>query len=83
MTGSVLHMAADSFPDFTLHTMHAFTDMNRGCDCAQVWNLRPHVKTVVEPLLEQLDLEPKPTIGFHIRGGDKLAEDILGCEMAL
>ena len=46
---------------------------------AQVWRLRPHVKTAVEPILAQLDLEPKPTIGFHIRGGDKLAEDKMGC----
>ena len=52
-----------------------------GCECTQVWRLRPHVKTAVEPLLAQLDLEPKPTMGFHIRGGDKMAEDILGCEL--
>ena len=45
-----------------------------------MWRLRPHVQTAVEPLLAQLDLEPKPTMGFHIRGGDKMAEDILGCD---
>ena len=39
------------------------------------------MKTAVEPLLAQLDLEPKPTMGFHIRGGDKMAEDIIGCEL--
>ena len=41
------------------------------------------MKTAVEPLLAQLDSEPKPTIGFHIRGGDKFSEDILGCGMGI
>ena len=37
------------------------------------------MKTAVDPILAQLDQEPKPTIGFHIRGGDKLMEDKIGC----
>ena len=36
----------------------------------------------VDPLLAQLELEDKPTIGFHVRGGDKLDEDKKGCVLS-
>ena len=48
----------------------------------QVWNLKPHVKLAVDPMLARLALAEKPTIGFHVRGGDKLQEDKIGCAAA-
>ncbi len=50
--------------------------------CLQVWNLKPHVLAAVDPLLARLELEDKPTIGFHVRGGDKLDEDKKGCVLS-
>ena len=50
--------------------------------CLQVWNLKPHVLAAVDPLLARLELEDKPTIGFHVRGGDKLDEDKMGCVLS-
>ena len=32
----------------------------------------------LDPVVAQLEVLDKPTIGFHIRGGDKLAEDRQG-----
>jgi hypothetical protein len=51
------------------------------CEC-QVWNLKPHVRLAVDPMLARLELADKPTIGFHVRGGDKLQEDKIGCAAA-
>jgi len=48
----------------------------------QVWNLKPHVRLAVDPMLARLELADKPTIGFHVRGGDKLQEDKIGCAAA-
>lgn len=45
----------------------------------QVWRYRPMVQATIDKVVAQLSLEEKPTIGFHIRGGDKLIEDSHGC----
>ena len=44
----------------------------------QVWKYTPWVQEALDPLVAQLELLEKPTIGFHIRGGDKLDEDKAG-----
>ena len=46
---------------------------------AQVWKYRPEVQAQVDEVLARLELEEKPTFGFHVRGGDKLSEDKQGC----
>ena len=46
---------------------------------AQVWQYRPEVQAQVDEVLARLELEEKPTFGFHVRGGDKLSEDRQGC----
>jgi hypothetical protein len=48
-----------------------------------VWKYKPKVQATIDSVVAQLDLEEKPTIGFHIRGGDKLIEDSNGCALAL
>jgi hypothetical protein len=40
------------------------------------------VRLAVDPMLARLDLADRPTIGFHVRGGDKLQEDKIGCAAA-
>ena len=44
---------------------------------AKAWVFQPWVKQVVDKRLAELARAPKPTIGFHIRWGDKIEEDIL------
>jgi hypothetical protein len=41
----------------------------------QVWKLRPWVQQLVSQHLEELAALKRPTIGFHIRGGDLLFAD--------
>lgn len=41
----------------------------------QVWEYQPEVQDAVDLVLAQLEHMQKPTIGFHVRGGDKLTED--------
>jgi hypothetical protein len=43
----------------------------------QAWVFQPWVKDVVDKRLRELEGAKKPTIGFHIRWGDKIEEDIL------
>ena len=42
---------------------------------SQVWEYKPGVQDAVDLVLAQLEHMQKPTIGFHVRGGDKLNED--------
>jgi len=46
-----------------------------------VWKYKATVQATIDSVVAQLDLEEKPTIGFHIRGGDKLIEDKDGCAL--
>lgn len=41
----------------------------------QAWKYRPWVQEFIDEQLEKLMEQPKPIMGFHIRGGDKLFED--------
>ena len=43
----------------------------------QLWRLQEWVQAKIDPRLAALADAPKPTIGFHIRGGDKGEEDVL------
>jgi hypothetical protein len=53
--------------------------------CAlQLWKFRPRVQQLVDKTLSRIRGLPPPTIGFHVRGGDKLNEDKkLVCETQL
>ena len=42
----------------------------------QVWSFSPWVQEQLDPVLEELAQMPAPRMGFHIRGGDKLSEDV-------
>ena len=42
----------------------------------QVWTFAPWVQDELDAVMEELASMPKPTMGFHIRGGDKLSEDV-------
>ena len=41
----------------------------------QAWKYQPWVQKAVDKRLSKLADVAQPTIGFHVRGGDKLAED--------
>lgn len=41
----------------------------------QAWKYQPWVKEAIDKRLDKLADVTLPTIGFHVRGGDKLAED--------
>ena len=41
-----------------------------------MWTFAPWVQDELDAVMEELAGMPKPTIGFHIRGGDKLSEDV-------
>ncbi|CAL8463227.1 g2761 [Coccomyxa elongata] len=41
----------------------------------QVWRLQPQFREEVDEALKVLKSYKKPTIAFHVRGGDKLNED--------
>jgi len=41
----------------------------------QAWKYQPWVQEAVNKRLNKLADVVPPTIGFHVRGGDKLAED--------
>ena len=41
----------------------------------QAWKYQPWVQKAVDKRLAKLADVAQPTIGFHVRGGDKLAED--------
>ena len=43
----------------------------------QAWVFQPWVQEVLDKRLKQLADAKKPTMGFHIRWGDKIEEDIL------
>ena len=43
----------------------------------QAWKYQPWVQEVVDKRLAKLAEVALPSIGFHVRGGDKLAEDKL------
>lgn len=43
--------------------------------CLQAWKYQPWVQEAIEKRLSKLADVHSPTIGFHVRGGDKLAED--------
>ena len=43
--------------------------------CMQAWKYQPWVQKAVDKRLAKLADVAPPTIGFHVRGGDKLAED--------
>ena len=45
----------------------------------QVWRYQPWVQDPLDKLVAEMEQAEKPTIGFHIRGGDKLREDQNGC----
>ena len=42
----------------------------------QVWRFNDWVKDQLEPVMEELHELPAPRMAFHIRGGDKLSEDV-------
>lgn len=42
----------------------------------QVWKFSKWVQDELDPVLEELAQMPAPRMGFHIRGGDKLSEDV-------
>jgi hypothetical protein len=41
----------------------------------QAWRYRPWVQEFVDEELDRLSAHDHPTIAFHIRGGDLIAED--------
>jgi hypothetical protein len=41
----------------------------------QAWKYQPWVQEAIDKRLNRLYDVKAPTIGFHVRGGDKLAED--------
>ncbi len=41
----------------------------------QAWKYQPWVQKAIDKRLAKLADVAQPTIGFHVRGGDKLAED--------
>ena len=41
-----------------------------------MWKLQSWVQDRVDPKLRALANYPKPTIGIHVRGGDKAEEDV-------
>ena len=41
----------------------------------QAWTYQPWVQEAINKRLNKLADVTQPTIGFHVRGGDKLAED--------
>ena len=43
--------------------------------CVQAWKYQPWVQKAIDKRLAKLADVAQPTIGFHVRGGDKLAED--------
>ena len=44
-------------------------------ECMQSWKFRPDVQAMVDTALDKVDSYQKPTIAFHVRGGDKVTED--------
>lgn len=46
------------------------------CSALQVWRFNDWVKDQLEPVMEELHDMPAPRMAFHIRGGDKLSEDV-------
>ena len=42
----------------------------------QIWRFRDWVIDQLEPVMEELREMPAPRLAFHIRGGDKLSEDV-------
>ena len=44
--------------------------------CLQVWRFRDWVIDQLEPVMEELQGMPAPRMAFHVRGGDKLSEDV-------
>ena len=45
-------------------------------DLRQVWSFKEWVQDELNPVLEELADMPHPRMAFHIRGGDKLSEDV-------
>ena len=43
---------------------------------AQVWTFSSWVQHQVDPVLQEIADMAGPRIAFHIRGGDKLSEDV-------
>ena len=41
-----------------------------------MWRFNAWVKDQLEPVMEELHEMPAPRMAFHIRGGDKLSEDV-------
>eukprot|EP00884_Botryococcus_braunii_P015095 jgi/Botrbrau1/23587/Bobra.0141s0051.1 len=41
----------------------------------KLWKLQPWVQFKVNAALKRANEQPRPTIGFHMRGGDKVSED--------
>eukprot|EP00884_Botryococcus_braunii_P010355 jgi/Botrbrau1/19320/Bobra.0073s0052.1 len=41
----------------------------------KLWNLQPWIQSRVDAAISQMMHLPRPTIGFHVRGGDKFDED--------
>jgi hypothetical protein len=41
----------------------------------QLWKFRPQVQQLIDKSLSRIRSLPSPTVGFHIRGGDKFKED--------
>ena len=42
----------------------------------QIWRFRNWVIAQLDPVMEELREMPAPHMAFHIRGGDKLSEDV-------
>ena len=50
--------------------------LNSRVDALQIWRFNGWVKDQLEPVMEELHDMPAPRMAFHIRGGDKLSEDV-------
>ena len=49
----------------------------------QVWRLQAPLQAEVDKSVRHLDDLDPPTVGFHVRGGDKLHEDLNGVRPAV
>ena len=65
------------------HTIHPprFPENLPALAAAQLWRLHDWVQRKVDARLALLEGAVPPTIGFHIRGGDKGEEDVLRVKM--
>ena len=58
------------------HACPALQPLAIAVDAPQVWRFNDWVKDQLQPVMEELHELPAPRMAFHIRGGDKLSEDV-------